>query len=448
VSNLIEEYIKSHPKSKELHERALKIFAGAGATHTGRILDPYRPYVTHTKGSRKWDVDGNEYIDYVMGHGSLILGHAHPDIVAAIQEQVAKGTHYGENHELELEWAELIKSMVPSAERVEFFPCGNEANMMAMRLARAFTGRQKMLKFQHHFHGWNDHLSGPGATGTMPVDNEVNTVNIPAHDLDLLEKELKTGEYAALFTEGGGASLGGMQPLEPEFARAIPALCQKYGTVWVLDEVVTGFRDYVSGDKQCWQSVIGVKPDLTTTGKCAGGGLGAGVIMGRADIMEMFSPTKGKNRLAHSGTWNGNPLTSAAGIAACKLYKTGEPQRMAAENAAYMRKKGNEYLKANGISGRLYSRSITHFYIGPLDYEPEDDTLVPTKNYDNLKNPALNPMRARLCLHLLQRGVSTLGGRGFIFSCVHTKEDMDKTLEVLAESIDAMIKEGTFINEF
>ncbi|MBT3363949.1 MAG: aminotransferase class III-fold pyridoxal phosphate-dependent enzyme [Chloroflexi bacterium] len=448
MSNIIEQYKQSHPKSGQLHERALASFAGDGATHTGRILDPYRPYITHAKGSRKWDVDGNEYIDFVTGHGSLILGHCHPDIVAAIQEQAAKGVHFGENHQLEIEWAELIKSMVPSAQRVEFFPCGNEANMMAMRLCRAFTGKQKMLKFAHHFHGWNDHLTGPGASGTLSVDNEVNTVNIPAHDLDLLEKELKTGQYAALFTEGGGASLGGMQPLDPEFTRAIPALCQKYGTVWVLDEVVTGFRDYASGDKQCWQSLVGVKPDLTTTGKCAGGGLGAGVLMGRADIMEGFSPKKGKARIGHSGTWNGNPLTSAAGIAACKLYTTAEPQRIAAENAAYFRKKGNEYLKANDISGRLYSRSITHFYIGPIDYEPKDDTMVPTRNYDNLRNPKLAPMKARLCLHLLQRGVATLGGRAFIFSCVHTKQDVDKTINALADSIDAMKKDGTFINEF
>ena len=146
-------YIRNHPRSRQLHERAAKVFAADGVTHITRFLNPFRPYINHAQGSRKWDVDGNEYIDYVMGHGALILGHSHPEVVHAVQEQATKGFHYGENHELEVEWAELIKSMVPSAEMVEFFACGNEANMMALRLGRLFTGRKKVLKFDHHFHG-------------------------------------------------------------------------------------------------------------------------------------------------------------------------------------------------------------------------------------------------------------------------------------------------------
>jgi len=446
--NLIEEYIRAHPKSEQLHQQAIKVFAADGATHGVRILDPFRPYITHAKGSRKWDVDGNEYIDYVMGHGGLILGHCHPDVVRAVQEQMAKGVHYGENHQLEIEWAELIKSMVPSAEMVEFFPCGNEANMMALRLCRSFTGRKKVLKFEYHFHGWNDQLTTPGSEGTIPEDNVINTVNIPANKLDILEKELSTKEYAVLMTEGGGASLGGAMPLDVDFTRAIPDLARKYGTIWCLDEVVTGFRDYLSGEQQGWQAVIGVKPDLTTLGKCIGGGLGAGALVGRADIMEGFSPKKGTKRIGHSGTWNGNPLTSAAGVAACKLYKTGEPQRKAAEAGSLFRKKCNEFLKQRGINGRLYSRSIVHFYIGPIDFEPADDTMLPTANYANLRNPALLPIRQRLCLHLLHRGIATMGGRGFILTSAHTEEDIDQTVNALADSLEAMIAEGTFKNDW
>ena len=264
---MIEEYRRNHPHSGELHERAIKVFAANGATHNTRILDPFRPFITHAQGSRKWDVDGNEYIDYVMAHGALILGHSHPEVVRAIQEQVAKGIHYGENHELEIEWAELIKSMIPSAEMVEFFACGNEANMMALRLGRLFTGRKKVLKFNHHFHGWGDQLTTPGAPGTIPEDNVINTVNIPHNDLSKLEEELAKREYAVLITEAGGALMGGMIPLDIDFVRAIPALARQYGTIWVLDEVVTGFRDYLSVDRQGWQSLIGVKPDLTALGK-------------------------------------------------------------------------------------------------------------------------------------------------------------------------------------
>jgi glutamate-1-semialdehyde 2,1-aminomutase len=442
-ANIIEEYKGTHPGSDKLHQRALRVFPAEGATHKSRILKPFRPYITHANGSHKWDVDGNEYIDYTMGHGALILGHSHPDVVRAVQEQMAKGVHFGENHELEVEWAELIKSMMPSAEKIEFFACGNEANMMALRLCRLATGRKKILKFEYHFHGWNDHLTEPGAPGTLPEDNMINTVNIPANDLDRLEKELAKKEYAALITEGGGGIMGGAIPLNIDFVLALPELAHKYDTIWVLDEVVTGFRDYRSGEQQCWQSMIGVKPDLTTLGKCIGGGLSVGALLGRTDLMEYFSPKKGVQQIAHTGTWNANPLTAAAGIAACKLYRTGEPQRKAATAAALLRQKGNHILKEHNMGARLYGRSIVHLYFGPIDYEPPEDTLPPTGDVGKLYNLALLGTRDRLCLYLLHRGVATLGARLFVLSSAHSKEDINLTVEALAESLDAMLTEGT-----
>jgi len=278
---LVEEYKKTHPGSQKLHERAVNVLAANGATHVARIFDPFRPYITHAKGSRKWDVDGNEYIDYVMGHGSLILGHSHPAVVQAVQEQMAKGVHYGENHEMEVEWAELIKTMMPMAERVEFCACGQEANMMAIWLSRVFTGRKKILRLEENFHGWTDELviKGPGI-----VASEVSI--IPFNDLNKVEEELAKREYAILMTEGGGAHMSGQVPVDTNFVRALPELTRKYGTVWLLDEVVTGFRDAPGG----WQSLVGVKPDLTTLGKCVGGGLPVGALAGRADIMEALSP--------------------------------------------------------------------------------------------------------------------------------------------------------------
>ncbi|MBE9514014.1 MAG: aminotransferase class III-fold pyridoxal phosphate-dependent enzyme, partial [Chloroflexi bacterium] len=189
---LIEEYIRTHPESQRLHERAVKTFAANGATHSARIFDPYRPYITHAKGSRKWDVDGNEYIDFVMGHGALILGHSHPALVQAVQEQMAKGVHYGENHELEVQWGEMIKSMLPMAERVEFCSCGQEANMMAIRLSRIFTGRKRVLRLQENFHGWADELVHRGSAGVVADAVKV----IPFNDLGKVEEELAKREYA------------------------------------------------------------------------------------------------------------------------------------------------------------------------------------------------------------------------------------------------------------
>lgn len=433
AQNIVEQYISTHQGSRELHERARMILPANGATHTARILDPFRPYITHARGSRKWDVDGNEYIDYVLGHGALILGHSHPDVVTAVQEQVAKGTHYGENHELEVEWAELVQGMMPSMQRVEFFSCGQEANLMAIRLARIFTGRRKVLRFEENFHGWADELAG---AGPGIVTDQVTM--IPGHDPVRLEEELATGEYAILMLEGGGAHMGGQIPWDADFVRTVSTLTRKYATVFLIDEVVTGFRDAPGG----WQSTIGVTPDLTSLGKAVGGGLGVGALGGRADIMGALTPKPPPERfLAHSGTWNANPLTAAAGVAACRLYTDGSVQRKVNELGVYLRQRGNRTLKERGLSIRLYGRNIIWIYMGSIDQEPPDDTLPPTRDVQELVAGA--QARPRLCLHLLHRGISTMAARFFIMSVAHTEEDLDRTIEALVDSLKAMVEEGT-----
>jgi glutamate-1-semialdehyde 2,1-aminomutase len=432
--NIVDEYIRAHPGSQKLHERAMGFFAANGATHQARVFDPFRPYIARAQGTRKWDVDGNEYLDYVMGHGALILGHAHPAVVQAVQEQVAKGTHYGENHENEVAWAELIQHNMPAMEKMEFFPCGQEANMMAIRLSRLFTGRKKVLRFAENFHGWGDEVV---VTNTPGVSNDYVTM-IPGHDLPRLEKELATREYAIVMAEGGGAHMAGQIPWDTDFIRGIPALARKYGTIFLIDEVVTGFRDAPGG----WQSTIGVTPDLTSLGKIIGGGLGVGAVGGRADIMDMLKPKAPPQPFArHSGTWNANPLTAAAGVAACKLYLDGEPQRRANELGAYLRKKGNQALKAKGHAGRLYGRTIVHLYLGPADYEPADDSLPPTSDVAKLTSGVAQ--KERLCLHLLQRGIATMGGRFFVLSGMHTEEELDQAVDILISSLDAMSAEGS-----
>lgn len=305
--------------------------------------------------------------------------------------------------------------------------------MMAIRLSRMFTGRRKVLRFIENFHGWADEVIAPESPGIVA---DAVTV-VPGHDLNRLEAELAKKEYAILFTEGGGAHMAGQIPWEADFIRALPSLTQKYGTVWLIDEVVTGFRDATGG----WQATIGVTPDLTSLGKTVGGGLSVGAVGGRADIMDMLKPkTPPQPSLRHSGTWNANPLTAAAGIAACKLYLNGEPQKKAREMGNYLREKGNQALKKRGVSGRLYGRTIVHLYLGPIDYEPSDDTLPPTKDVQKLIGEGAT--KENLCLHLLHRGVTTMGGRFFVMSAVHTKEDIDQTVEALGSSLDAMLADG------
>jgi len=435
--DLIEQYKAQRQQSAQWHQRARKVFTSEGATHFARIFDPYRPYVTHADGVKKWDLDGNEYIDYVLGHGALLLGHNHQDVVSAVQEQIARGVLYGENHTLEVEWAELVQEMMPGAERVLFFPCGNEANMMAVRLARVYTGRSRVLRFEKHYHGWSDELASPAESG---VNHDQVTI-IPQNDLDRLEKELSSEKYAVLFTEAGGAFLGGKTPIDPDFVRQIPEMAKKYGTVWALDEVVTGFRVAPGG----WQSIIGVEPDLTSLGKCIGGGLSAGALVGKSDIFEPMRPGGVPGRqVMHGGTWNANALTAAAGVAACKLLRTGEPQQKAERAAAHLRREGNKILKEKGISGAFYGKSsINYLYLGPVDFEPADDTLPPVTDPARLTDPAMLPVFNRLLLHLIQRGVSNLMGSIFIFSLYHTKDVVDQTLYALDESLQAMLDEGS-----
>jgi glutamate-1-semialdehyde 2,1-aminomutase len=371
-----------------------------------------------------------------MGHGALILGHSHPAIVKAVQEQVARGTHYGENHELEIEWAELIKSMMSGVDRVEFCACGQGANLLALRLARMYTGRRKILRFVENFHGWADEMVAVSSPGIVA---DAVTV-IPGNDLARVEKELASKEYAILMTEGGGCHMGGQIPWETDFIHAIPDLTCKYGTVWLIDEVVTGFRDSRGG----WQATVGVVPDLTTLGKTVGGGLGVGAVVGRGDIMDFLEPkAPPEPSMRHTGTWNSNPLTAAAGVAACRLYQDGKVQERANQLGAYLRHKGNRALKEKGLSVRLYGHSIVHIYIGPIDYEPADDTLPPTKDAARLMSGA--DMKRRLCLHLLQRGIATMGARFFIMSTAHTEDDIDQTVTALLETLDAMVAEGSYL---
>ncbi len=431
---VIDDYVASRPRSKQLHERALQHFPAKGVTHVGRTWEPFGPYMTHAQGSRIWDIDGHEYIEYRNGHGALILGHGHPAIVRAIQEQAVRGTIYSASHEMEVEWAELIKSMVPTAERIEFFACGQEANIMGIRLARAFTSRTRMLRFEENFHGWGDELAAPDTPGV--INQEVRV--IPMHDLDVLEKELATEQYAVVLTEGGGAHMAGQVPWERDFIAAVGSLADKYGTIWLLDEVVTGFRDSPAG----WGGLMGLKPDLTTFGKSVAGGLPAGVLTGRADVMDMLAPKPQPERwIPHSGTWNAMPIVCAAGIAAGKLLRDGSIQKQVNEMGAYMRETANRALASSGYNWRLYGRSILHVYFGPVEFEVDDHANPPTR--DMRKMLVGSDEKRKLGVYLLHHGVHTHKGMAFILSAAHTKDDVDITVDALIRAIRDAMTEGT-----
>jgi len=370
-----------------------------------------------------------------MGHGSLILGHSHPAIVQAVQEQMARGVHFGENNESEVELARLIKKLFPSSERVEFCSSGQEANLLAIRLSRLFTDRRKILRFADHYHGWTDELAPEGSAGVVAND----VILIPSNDIQKAEKELATREYAALFMEGGGGILGVQTPLDIEFVQAIQELTRTTGTVWILDEVVTGFRSAPGG----WQSLVGVKADLTTLGKCLAGGLPIGAVTGRADIMEALSSrVVMEKRMEHGGTWNALPLVCAAGVAACRIYQSGEPQRKARDMAGLFIKEGNRILEERRLAGRIYGQSIAKLCFDSVDAITLGDDESMRNNIADLFNVQSIPVKERLCLYLLQRGIATLEGSFFIFSAAHSEKDVQQTLEALSKSLDAIMEEG------
>ena len=390
----------------DLAERARQVLPG-GATHASRSYDP-RIYVARSSGSRKWLIDGTELIDYTMGHGALLLGHAHPAIVTAVQEQVARGTHYGAAHPLEVEWAELITALVPSADKVRFTASGTEAVMLALRVARAATGRDRILKLQEHFHGWSDAVSPfldrDGRTRTpagVPAALGLLTTVVRTDDPADLEAALAGGDVAAVIMEASGAHYGQL-PLDPSFIAAARAASTATGTVLIFDEVVTGFRVAPGG----MQSVLGITPDIRVLGKVMAGGLPSGAVAGRGALLELLATT-----IAHPGTFNANPLSAVAGIATLRLVADGAPQRTADAYATSLAAEWTGALATAGIPGTIRRlSSILHIFLG----EPSAQARI------------ANAMRAE--------GVDILNTSAFC-SSVHTIADLEQSVAAFARAI-------------
>ncbi|MDQ6855776.1 MAG: aminotransferase class III-fold pyridoxal phosphate-dependent enzyme [Candidatus Dormibacteraeota bacterium] len=393
--------------SQDLARRAARVLPG-GTTHAARAYSPPL-YVARSQGSHKWLVDGRKLIDYTMGHGALLLGHAHPAVVAAVQDQAARGTHYGAGHPLEVEWAERISAMVDSVDKVRFTASGTEAAMLAVRVARAATGRDVLVKLDGHFHGWSDPVSvnlvdGEARTATgVPVTELLTTRVVRAGDIDALRVVLDTEEVAAVIFEGSGAHYG-RDPLPEGYATALRAECDRVGALLIIDEVVTGFRVATGG----MQSLLGVRPDLSMFGKVMAGGLPGGGLAGRRELMELLAST-----IEHPGTFNANPLTAASGIAVLEICATGAPQEAASEAAMQLEAGWREVMSARGLSGRVWRlASILHLH---------------------LDEPAA---QQALAGRMREEGVDLLHTSAFC-SAVHTEEDIADSVAALDRALTA-----------
>jgi glutamate-1-semialdehyde 2,1-aminomutase len=441
---LSERFAAEFSASRRLAERARTIFPD-GVTHDVRYLEPFPIYIDRAAGSHKWDVDGHKLIDYWCGHGALLLGHSHPAIVEAVQDQAALATHPGACHEKEIAWGNWVQKLVPSAERVRFVSSGTEATLMALRLSRIFTRRPRVLKFVGHFHGWHDALMpaayAPHDASIPGVPTEVaeNTLLAPPNDAEAVENILRQDpSIGCVILEPTGGHWGAV-PIRGPFLKALRDITSKHDRLLIFDEVITGFRVAPGGA----QAHYGVIPDLTTLAKVLAGGLPGGCVAGRADILANLEFRAGSRKMKHPGTFNANPLSAAAGTAALGLVATGEPCRKANESGRKLRRKLNEMIEARGLNWIAYGEfsgfRLISGYVGP---RPQEDDFVPYRgDVERLDAPRNARLHHAFRQAMLLQGVDVWGLSGMT-SMTHSDADIEQTVNAVEGTVELLKQEG------
>jgi glutamate-1-semialdehyde 2,1-aminomutase len=449
-SPIIAAFRAATPGSAAAAEKAARLFP-SGITHDSRHIEPYGLCIDRAFGPRKWDVDGRGYVDYFGGHGALLLGHSHPKIVSAVNAQIERGTHYGASHEREIAWAEWIMRLVPSVERVRFTSSGTEATMMALRLARAFTGKSKIIRFKHHFHGWHDHMTsgfashfdGTPTTGVLP-GVACNVLLAEQNDAEGLARLIEGHpDIAAAILEPTGAH-GARLPIDPPFLEVVRELTAQRGVLLIFDEVVTGFRVAPGGA----QAEYGVYPDLTTFAKIMAGGLPGGAVGGRKDILDLLdfraARASDREKIHHPGTFNANPLSAAAGIAALEIVASGNACVRANRYTEALRRRMNEVFEEEKIPWAAYGTySMFHIFTNP-DHAP----ITPTR-FDPLAQPVGRLVDRRqaglvdkLRLALMVNGVDFNGSPGGLVSATHEMAELEDTIRGLRQSLRMLRQEA------
>ncbi|HUL29580.1 MAG TPA: aspartate aminotransferase family protein, partial [Thermodesulfobacteriota bacterium] len=420
------------PRSETLFKRAREVMPG-GISHNIHFFPPYPFFVEKTKGSKIWDVDGNEYIDFWMGNYTHILGHRPRVVVQAIEKQLKEGIHWGALYRKQIEWAELIRELVPSAEMVRFCCSGTEATMYAIRLARGYTGKKTILKAAGGWHGANSDLSlgikmpyeREESLGLLP-DLQQYTKVIPFNDLSgSIEVIRQNKEDLAGIIVEPVIGEGGFTPAAKEYLQMLRSETQTLKALLIFDEVISCFRVALGGA----QERFNVVPDLTTLGKITGGGLPVGALVGRREIIETSSPEKKRNKwervLIGGGTFSAHPLTAAAGLAMLRYLKDHRQKiyPLLESNGDKIRKRLQEAFDREGLTavvtgtGSLFQ---THF-----PYE-KGVTLNSPQSIHQLTDLEKRELEFRV--RMLAKGVHVMHGGGCL-SIAHSDKDIDKIVK-------------------
>ncbi|AIX08239.1 MULTISPECIES: aspartate aminotransferase family protein [Bacillus] len=453
--HFLTEFENRTSKSRAFFSKAKEIMPG-GVTANIKSFDPYPIIMEKGKGAYLYDLDGNKYVDYLLSYGALMLGHGHPKIIKAINQQLEEeGTMlFGTPHQLELSMGEKIKELYPSMERIRYTNSGTEATLLTLRLAYAYTGKTKIAKFEGHYHGGYDQVllsvnpsleeaghpySPKSVIESKGVDpyHEKHTITLPFNDLehtsDILMK--KKDEIAAVILE---PIQGGFIPAEPSFMKELRKLTEELGILLIFDEVKTGFRLGLGGA----QGHYNIKPDLTALGKVIGGGFPVGIVGGREEILRISAPTassdvfdssqskksNAKDVLFHSGTYNGHPTILAAGLATIKVLE--QEIEHVFKMTARLKK---------GIEGLFEYRGITVQTIGLgsiFNVVITEEEKV--RNYRDLQQANFS-MRKELDFGLLSKGIYTKPLNRYSMATVHGEKEVDYTLEAYDTVLSKMI---------
>jgi glutamate-1-semialdehyde 2,1-aminomutase len=414
-------------KSIAVYRRALEMIPGGvdSPVRAFKAIGISPTFVDRAKGSKIWDIDGNEYIDYVGSWGPMILGHAHPGVVAALKKAIPKGTSYGAPTFLEVELAAKVKKAFPSMELMRMVSSGTEAVMSAIRLARGYTGKDKILKFEGCYHGHGDSLlvkAGSGATTFgipdslgVPEDLAKHTLTASYNDLEGVKSLVRqySGQIACIIVEPIAGNMGVVLP-EREFLEGLRKVCNGEGIILVFDEVISGFRVAYGGAQELYQ----IKADLTCLGKIIGGGLPVGAYGGKREIMEKIAPLGG---VYQAGTLSGNPLAMTAGMVTLELLKSKKVYRDLEKKTSYLTEAISEKAEENGISITINRGTgmFTLFF-----------TAGPVRDYRTAKTSDTKRF-AQFFIEMMERGIYLPPSQfeAWFISLAHTQKDLDQTIE-------------------